>query len=98
MILQEVLSLDEMNDSVSLDHIRDLEDKVLEKVFSDYEIVKLIENLTLREREVAYFISEGWKVSDIATELDISHQRVSQIRAEIKRKLSSSCGFEDLMV
>ncbi len=80
----DTISLGLIDEGFSTDGYRDLESGILDKVTADYEIAKLLPDLTQRELEVAYFLSEGWEIADISKELGLSTQRIGQIVRQIK--------------
>lgn len=65
-----------------------------EKVCTEDLIKKITRKLDDRKKKIMIMLIDGYKMSDIAKELNVSHQRVQQIRKDIKKVMLEEMAYD----
>jgi len=73
-----------------IQHAVELHKKTRETKQADIDIIKLIETLTNREKEVMDLVVQGYPNKDMAAELDISVKTIEVHRANVMNKMQAS--------
>lgn len=71
-------------------------DSLLEKI-EDYNLISILNNLTLSEKKIIYYIYElNWKEKDVAKYFNVSVQAVNKIKNYTLKKIKEKIKIKEL--
>lgn len=77
-----------------LTKIKSKTENLEEKICTEDLIKKTMRKLDDRKKKIMIMLIDGYKMSDIAKELNVSHQRVQQIRKDIKKVMLEEMAYD----